>query len=129
MHNASVGPEVLGQCTDPHCSCKLPESLRAGELIVYPRTWKAVIAGRELRLKPREFLLLAHLVANVNLVCTRNHLLDRLWTDDYDGNPRTIDVHIKRLREALGAHADYIQTVHSIGYRLRPVRSQEAVAS
>jgi DNA-binding response OmpR family regulator len=73
--------------------------------------------GTEISLKPREFDLLEVLVNNRNLALSREKLLQLVWEFDYEGDTRTVDVHIQRLRQKLGI-ADRLQTVYKTGYRL-----------
>lgn len=73
-------------------------------------------AGQEVMLKPREFDLLAVLVNNRNLALSREKLLHLVWEFDYEGDTRTVDVHIQRLRQKLGI-SERIQTVYKTGYR------------
>ena len=73
--------------------------------------------GAEISLKPREFDLLEVLVNNRNLALSREKLLQLVWEFDYEGDTRTVDVHIQRLRQKLGI-ADRLQTVYKTGYRL-----------
>jgi DNA-binding response OmpR family regulator len=70
----------------------------------------------EIQLKPREFDLLEVLVNNRNLALSREKLLRLVWEFDYEGDTRTVDVHIQRLRQKLGI-AERIQTVYKTGYR------------
>ncbi len=72
--------------------------------------------GEEIQLKPREFDLLEVLVNNRNLALSREKLLRLVWEFDYEGDTRTVDVHIQRLRQKLGI-AGRIQTVYKTGYR------------
>ena len=72
--------------------------------------------GKEVMLKPREFDLLEVLVNNRNLALSREKLLQLVWEFDYEGDIRTVDVHIQRLRQKLGI-SDRIQTVYKTGYR------------
>ena len=72
--------------------------------------------GEEIPLKPREFDLLEVLVNNRNLALSREKLLHLVWEFDYEGDTRTVDVHIQRLRQKLGI-SDRIQTVYKTGYR------------
>ena len=72
--------------------------------------------GEEIQLKPREFDLLEVLVNNRNLALSREKLLRLVWEFDYEGDTRTVDVHIQRLRQKLGI-AERIQTVYKTGYR------------
>ncbi|MBR5273362.1 MAG: response regulator transcription factor [Clostridia bacterium] len=72
--------------------------------------------GNEVILKPREFDLLEVLINNRNLALSREKLLYLVWEFDYEGDTRTVDVHIQRLRQKLGI-SDRIQTVYKTGYR------------
>jgi two-component system, OmpR family, phosphate regulon response regulator PhoB len=73
---------------------------------------------RELRLGPTEFKLLAYLLAQPERVHARATLLDKVWGDHVFIEERTVDVHIKRLREALGSASNMIETVRGAGYRI-----------
>ncbi len=73
-------------------------------------------AGTEVLLKPREFDLLEVLVNNRNLALSREKLLNLVWEFDYEGDTRTVDVHIQRLRQKLGI-SNRLQTVYKTGYR------------
>ena len=73
-------------------------------------------SGEEVGLKPKEFDLLEALINNRNLALTREKLLRLVWGYDYEGDSRTVDVHIKRVRRKLGI-SDRIQTVYKTGYR------------
>ena len=72
--------------------------------------------GKEIFLKPREFDLLEVLVNNRNLALSREKLLQLVWEFDYEGDTRTVDVHVQRLRQKLGI-SNRIQTVYKMGYR------------
>ncbi len=73
--------------------------------------------GENVKLTRKEFTLLTHLVKNVGRVATRQQLLDNVWGYSYFGDTRTLDVHIRRLRQKLGDCGDCIETVVGIGYR------------
>lgn len=73
-------------------------------------------SGTEVELKPKEFDLLEALVNNRNLALSREKLLRLVWNYDYEGDTRTVDVHIQRLRQKLGI-SKRIQTVYKTGYR------------
>ena len=75
------------------------------------------VAGHEVALTPQEFMLLGVLVRNRNLALSREKLLQLAWGYDYEGDTRTVDVHIQKLRKKLGFE-DRIQTVYKLGYRL-----------
>lgn len=66
----------------------------------------------------KEFELLRRLIANKNIVLTRNRLLEEIWGYDFAGETRTLDVHIRSLRQKLGSAGELIQTVRGVGYRL-----------
>jgi DNA-binding response OmpR family regulator len=71
----------------------------------------------EVRLTRKEFALLAALARRPGRVATRQHLLDDVWGQQYYGDTRTLDVHIRRLRSKLGACGECIETVVGVGYR------------
>jgi len=70
-----------------------------------------------IELTPKEYDLLLVLLKNKNIALTREQLLDRVWGDDYYGETRTVDMHIKSLRKKLNLH-EHIKTIYKIGYRL-----------
>ena len=74
-------------------------------------------AGQEVRLTRKEFALLAALARRPGRVATRNQLLDEVWGQQYYGDTRTLDVHIRRLRQKLGTCSECIETVVGVGYR------------
>ncbi|HEV2907945.1 MAG TPA: response regulator transcription factor [Candidatus Eremiobacteraceae bacterium] len=81
---------------------------------------EVAIDGKPVKLKPREFDLLWLLVRNQGRVFTRDQIIETIWGFDYEGDPRTVDVHIRRLRRALGERASapaHLQTVHGVGYK------------
>ena len=94
------------------------EVLRAGELELNPARGPVTADGQRIDLPPKEFALLRALMERKNRVLTRDELLDLAWGWDYDGTDRVIDGHIKKLRRALGKHADCIKTVVKRGYKL-----------
>ena len=70
-------------------------------------------------LTPKEFLLLKALIQANGRVLSRDKLLDQVWGFDYYGDPRTVDVHIRRLRQKLDKWADFVETVKGFGYRIK----------
>lgn len=94
------------------------EVLRAGELELNPARGTVTADGQRIDLPPKEFALLRAMMERKNRVLTRDELLDLAWDWDYDGTDRVIDGHIKKLRRALGKHADCIKTVVKRGYKL-----------
>ena len=81
---------------------------------------KVTRGGKPVRLGPTEFRLLRHFLENPDRVFSREQLLDSVWGHDVYVEPRTVDVHIRRLRKVLndGGAADVIRTVRSAGYAL-----------
>ena len=92
-------------------------SFRFHDLNVDLAARRVLRAGREVPLTPQEYALLETLVVNRNLALSRDKLLEIAWGYDYQGETRTVDVHIQRLRRKLGLEKE-IQTVYKIGYRL-----------
>lgn len=88
-----------------------------GALRIDPSTFSVSYRGRGVRLTRKEFALLSELAQNQGRVLTRELLLDRVWGINYYGDSRTLDVHIRRLRQKLG-DPSLIETVTGIGYRL-----------
>ena len=72
--------------------------------------------GEEVNLTPREFSLLETLIVNRNMALSREKLIDLVWSTDFDGDSRTVDVHIQRLRTKLGLE-NRIKTIYRLGYR------------
>jgi DNA-binding response OmpR family regulator len=95
-----------------------------GVLRIDPATFSVRCHGQEVRLTRKEFALLTELARNQGRVMTREVLLDRVWGLTYYGDSRTLDVHIRRLRQKLGDPA-LIETVTGIGYRLSDTRKRE----
>ena len=82
--------------------------------------------GKKLELPPKELELLYFLSSHPNVVYTREQLLQKVWEFDFYGDSRTIDVHIKRLREKLGDHKEWrIKTVWGVGYKFEVGRVDE----
>lgn len=88
-------------------------------LVVDPTRHRVLVDGVELSLRPLEYKLLAIFVEHPGRVLSRNDLLQEVWGISPDTNTRTVDTHIRRLRERLGAYSEAIETVHGFGYRLR----------
>jgi two-component system alkaline phosphatase synthesis response regulator PhoP len=95
-----------------------------GVLSINPATFSVRCEGREVRLTRKEFALLVELARNEGRVMGREVLLDRVWGLSYYGDSRTLDVHIRRIRQKLG-NSNLIETVTGIGYRLRGARHQQ----
>lgn len=101
-----------------------PQTLRAGDIMIDITNYEAFKGGEKLSLTLKEFELLKVLVLSRGKVLTRDFLLDRIWGYEYYGETRTVDVHIRHLRQKLGEES-YIETVRGVGYRFVD-REQEA---
>jgi two-component system phosphate regulon response regulator PhoB len=80
---------------------------------------RVVVNNEEAILTATEFRLLAELIRNLGKVLTRDRLLDKVWGYQFDGYARTVDTHVRRLRQKLGPYAEWIETVRGVGYRFR----------
>jgi len=99
--------------------------IRVGAFALDPVNHTATIAGEEIALRPMEYLLLAHFLEHPHRLHHRHELVGVLWGGGAAIDPRTVDVHVARLRKALSkkGRADAIETVFRFGYRFRPDRS------
>ncbi|WP_283705096.1 response regulator transcription factor [Clostridium perfringens] len=87
-------------------------------LTIDANSYKVIYNGEEVKTPPKEFELLHYLASNKNKVFTRDQLLCEVWVYDYPGDSRTVDVHIKRLREKLNGGEDWqLETVWGVGYK------------
>ncbi len=96
------------------------EGITNGNLVVSPQERRVLLSGLEVPLRPREFDLLTYLVRNRGIALSRQQLLDNVWGVDYYGDPRTVDVHMRQLREKLEADPATpirLVTVRGYGYR------------
>ena len=89
------------------------------KLVVNLDSYELIVDGKKIDTPPKEMELLYHQAASPNRVFTRNQLLDEVWGFDYFGDSRTVDVHIKRLREKLEGVSDQwsLKTVWGVGYK------------
>jgi DNA-binding response OmpR family regulator len=96
-----------------------PKRLTFDKLIIDLDAFELVVDGKKVDTPPKEMELLYHLAATPNRVYTRNQLLDEVWGFDYFGDSRTVDVHVKRLREKLEGVSDQwgLKTVWGVGYK------------
>lgn len=90
------------------------------ELEIHPDSRTASISGRELVLAPKEFDLLLELAKNPGTVMRRDKLLQDVWGYSYCGDGRTVDTHVKSVRDRLGPYRSMIQTVWGVGYKFDP---------
>ena len=93
--------------------------IEMGDLLIDIDRHEVLIQKTPVRLTSTEFKLLVELASKRGRVQTREHLLDRVWGYTYEGYARTVDTHIRRLREKLGPLGDSIETIRGVGYRFR----------
>ncbi|WP_433801940.1 winged helix-turn-helix domain-containing protein [Actinomycetospora sp. CA-084318] len=105
-----------------------PGALVVDDLVVDPAAFQAWFAGRPLALARRELQLLAALAARPGRPMTRTALLHLVWGPQHTGSARTVDVHVRALRRALGPGRDLIRTLHGTGYALFPTTGPPAPA-
>ncbi len=89
-----------------------------GELYVCPEKHIVRVSDRDVVLTFKEFELLCLMIQNRGTVFTRDQILQKIWGFEFDGENRTVDVHIRTLRTKLGVAGDYIETVRGIGYKV-----------
>ncbi len=89
-----------------------------GDLFVSIPRHLVAVRGEPVGLTLKEFEVLAYLLRNPGLVLTRDQIMSGVWDYDFDGESRTVDVHIRTLRAKLGDCADLIETVRGVGYRI-----------
>jgi len=100
---------------------EIPSPLRFGELTVDVARHQVTRDGHNLKMKPKEFELLAYLAHHLGLALSRDQLLAQVWGYDYAGNTRTVDVHVRWLRQKIERDSDkpeHLLTVRGVGYKL-----------
>ena len=113
---------VLRRTADPDGGGKA-RRLVFDKLIIDLDSFELIVDGKRVETPPKEMELLYHLASSPNRVYTRNQLLDEVWGFDYFGDSRTVDVHVKRLREKLEGGSDQwsLKTVWGVGYKFEVV--------
>ncbi|RCW49950.1 MULTISPECIES: response regulator transcription factor [unclassified Halanaerobium] len=91
------------------------EILEEGNIKIDTARHEVVVSGKEISLTPKEFELLRYLIINKGRVLSRDLLLEKIWGYEYAGDTRTVDVHVRRLRQKI--KKDYIETVRGVGYK------------
>lgn len=91
--------------------------LKFGGLEINIPARTVTVDGKKIDLTPKEYELLFYLVENKNIALSRDKLLSDIWGYDFFGDDRTIDTHIKNLRNSLGPYRDYIVTLRGVGYK------------
>ncbi len=105
--------------TSPDGDGSAEKKLTFDKLVINLDSYELLVDGKRVDTPPKELELLYHLASSPNRVFTRNQLLDEVWGFDYFGDSRTVDVHIKRLREKLEGVSDQwnLKTVWGVGYK------------
>lgn len=96
------------------------EILKFGELEIHLTSHMAIVSGEEVSMKPKEFDLLYLLASNKGRAFTRDQILQRLWDDEYIGDVRTVDVHVRWIREKIEVNPsrpEKLVTIRGVGYR------------
>ena len=112
--------------TEPEAAAAPTKRLQFDKLIIDLDSYELIVDGKRVDTPPKEMELLYHLAASPNRVYTRNQLLDEVWGFDYFGDSRTVDVHIKRLREKLEGVSNQwcLKTVWGVGYKFEVLDNQ-----
>lgn len=117
---------VLRRCKEKEV--KIEEKPKSAQTVEYPSLrvsltdYSVIYNGESVNMPPKELELLFFLANSPNQVFTREQLLDRIWGYDYPGDTRTVDVHIKRIREKINDHEKWkIETVWGVGYKFTTV--------
>jgi two-component system, OmpR family, phosphate regulon response regulator PhoB len=97
---------------------QVSDTVAVGALVLDGATRRVTWSGRPLKIGPTEFKLLHYFMTHPERVHSRSQLLDKVWGDHVFIEERTVDVHVKRLRESLGSAGPMIETVRGAGYRL-----------
>ena len=105
---------VLRRCTRKEEN----RELYCGELKVLVGRHEVQIGDKKVELTRKEFELLQYLLENKSLVMSRNQILCHVWGYDFDGETRTVDVHVRTLRQKLGDAGNMVETVRGVGYRI-----------
>lgn len=95
----------------------ISNTLRAGKIAINPAAHKVFLDGTEITLTHKEYELLHFFMSNPEQIFSREQLLNRIWGYDFEGNTRTVDTHIKTLRQKLGSEGKYIVTLIRSGYK------------
>ena len=111
---------VLRRCAAPRPSEDEEEIIRIGRLEVNQMEHKVSVGGSEVVLTLKEYELLHLMLEHPMQVFTRDRLLSSIWGYEFDGASRTVDVHIRTLRQKLGSSGDCIETVRGVGYKISP---------
>lgn len=96
-----------------------PNEYTIGRLTVIPDAHRVIVDGEQVQLTRKEYDILLLLIKSGDLVVTRERLLSEVWGYAFEGESRTVDVHIRTLRQKLGAAGGYVETIRGVGYSIR----------
>jgi DNA-binding response OmpR family regulator len=102
-------------------------TIEVGDLIIEPKSFRVSVAGKQVKLRLKEFQLLVSLARRSGQLATRQVLAEEVWGYEHLPSSRTIDVHIRRLRQAVEDPSEYVyvHTVHGMGYRFEVVAKSD----
>lgn len=115
----------LPEPRDPASQTSGPETMRFGPLTIDQAAHRVTVGGDALALTSTEFSLLVTLAERRGRVQSREELLNTVWGYDYAGYGRTVDTHVRRLREKLGGVSEMVETVRGVGYRFNGGRVRD----
>ncbi len=95
--------------------------IRAGEIVLDIAAHEVRVGDRVIELSYKEFELLQYFISNQGVALSREKILNNVWNYDYFGDARTIDTHVKKLRNKLGDQGDYIKTIWGMGYKFEVI--------
>ena len=101
--------------------------IRAGNIVINDATHEVIVNEESIELTLKEYSILKLLISNPHIVFTRDRLLNEIWGMDYDGETRTVDVHIRTLRTKLKEAGSCIETIRGVGYRYKDNHEKETV--
>jgi DNA-binding response OmpR family regulator len=117
----TASPAEVQSRLSPTSTARPVSGIRHGAIVIDAAMRTVTVGSRKLTMTYQEFQLLLHLAQHPGRVFTRGELLSQVWGHHYVGGCRTVDVHVRRLRSALGVeHADHIGTVRRVGYTFVP---------
>ena len=109
---------VLRRCKQTKVSAPVKNLLQAGGLVLNPEEHTVTVNGERILLTYKEYELLYLFLSQPGIAFTREQLLTHVWNAEYLGETRTVDMHIRTLRQKLGEYGHIIETVRNVGYRL-----------
>jgi len=103
------------------------EIIEIGDIRIDSQKFEVYIKGKKIDFTPKEFELLKFLAINKGKVFSRDYLLEKIWGYEYAGDTRTVDVHIRHIRQKIGGEdlPQYIETIRGVGYKLLPRETRQ----